>query len=132
LCATLFDLGGFGQLNSDYGSARGDQILREIGQRLRQWNQPVDLVGRYAGNRFLVVAIDTDEPTATRHAEQTRQLIEALLPCDASRQEHPTVQTANGRFAADDTPEALLARLETALDEARGSLAIGEPAAVDA
>jgi diguanylate cyclase (GGDEF)-like protein len=132
LCATLFDLGGFGQLNSDYGSARGDQILREIGQRLRQWNQTVDLVGRYAGNRFLVVAIDTDEPTATRHAEQTRQLIEALLPCDASRQEHPTVQTANGRFAADDTPEALLARLETALDEARGSLAIGEPAAVDA
>jgi diguanylate cyclase (GGDEF)-like protein len=132
LCAALFDVNGFAQLNSDYGSARGDQVLREIGQKLRQWNQPVDLVGRYAGNRFLVVVIDRDEPTAARHAEQTRQLIEALLPCDASRQERPTVQMANGRFAADDTPAALLARLETTLDEARGSLAIGEPVAVDA
>ena len=78
------------------------------------------------------MVVDTDERSALRRAEQTRQLIEDLLPGDASSAQSPAVRTATARFAADDDPATLLARLEAIVDEARGDLEICEPVAVDA
>jgi GGDEF domain-containing protein len=132
LVATLYQLNDFERLNTDYGASRGDQVLHEIGQRLRQWNQPIDLVGRCADHRFLVVAVDTDEPSAVRRAEQTRQLIEALLPGDTAPGQPPAVQTATARYAADDTPATLLTRLEATLGLSGDGPAIGQPVALDA
>jgi diguanylate cyclase (GGDEF)-like protein len=129
--ATLFQLNGLDLIDTDDGPGRGEQVLCEIGKRLRQWNQPIDLVGRCADDRFLVVAVDTDEPSAVRRAEQTRQLIEDLLPDNrsSSRSQLPAVQVTTARFAAGDTPAALLARLEAALGEARSGVETGELAA---
>lgn len=132
LVATLYHLNGFERLETDYGPGRGDQVLREIGQRLRQWNQPVDLVARCADHRFLVIAVDTDEPSAVRRAEQTRQLIEALLPGDTPPGQPPAVQSATARCTADETPATLLARLAATLGLAGIGPMIGQPVALDA
>jgi diguanylate cyclase (GGDEF)-like protein len=58
----LFDLDGFKSFNDDYGHATGDQILRETSQLFRRHCRQHDIVARYAGDEFVVVFWDAEEP----------------------------------------------------------------------
>ncbi len=58
----LFDLDGFKHFNDTYGHATGDQILRETSQLFRRHCRQHDVVARYAGDEFVVVFWDAEEP----------------------------------------------------------------------
>ncbi len=68
----IIDLDRFKNLNDTLGHHAGDQLLAELGARLRQEARPGDMVARLGGDEFALVTDDTDI------VERARRLI-ALL-----------------------------------------------------
>ena len=54
LAYVLIDLDSFSLVNLNYGYTVGDQILKELGQRLRRHLRTYDLAGRYGEDEFLI------------------------------------------------------------------------------
>ena len=71
----LLDLDHFKLINDTYGHPVGDDVLRQVADRMREGVRSVDLVSRYGGEEFLVVMPGTDEDEAMRVAERLRQII---------------------------------------------------------
>jgi diguanylate cyclase (GGDEF)-like protein/PAS domain S-box-containing protein len=70
--AVMFvDLDRFKELNDRFGHAAGDELLRILGERLRDTVRSADMVGRVGGDEFLVMCPDVGGPDgAMRLAER--------------------------------------------------------------
>ena len=65
----LVDVDFFKQVNDRHGHAAGDQVLVEIGQRLRQATRDGDAVLRWGGEEFLVLT-DAQDPAVAQALAQ--------------------------------------------------------------
>ena len=75
----LLDLDHFRRINDVYGHAVGDRILREVARRLRGRMRGYDVLGRWGGEQFIVLAPGVpDDETLRTLAEQIRRLVGAL------------------------------------------------------
>ena len=77
LSVLLFDLDRFKQINDRYGHQAGDQVLSEISTVVKQQLRDSDLLSRYGGEEFLVIAPNTGPAEAALLAERLRARIEA-------------------------------------------------------
>ncbi|GIF15447.1 GGDEF domain-containing protein [Actinoplanes teichomyceticus] len=71
----LIDLDGFKPVNDRYGHAAGDELLTEVGRRLRGCARGTDVVARLGGDEFAVLV---EDPDPRRRAELAAALAEAL------------------------------------------------------
>lgn len=57
----FLDADDFKRVNSDYGYSAGDEVIRVMGQRLREHRDKVlregDVIGRWGGDEFVVLAL---------------------------------------------------------------------------
>lgn len=81
----MCDIDHFKNVNDTHGHAVGDEVLREVANRLRSSVRSYDFVGRYGGEEFLVVLNNCEPPFAVTRAEEIRKNV-ALHP----------IQTAHG------------------------------------
>jgi len=81
LAVLFIDLDGFKQVNDIYGHAVGDQLLKDVGQRLQAHLRDVDTVSRLGGDEFVVLLRDLSDSTdATLVADKLCQSIAQPYP----------------------------------------------------
>jgi two-component system cell cycle response regulator len=72
VCVILGDLDRFKDINDTCGHLFGDEVLREVGRRLRAKLRVYDAVGRYGGEEFLMILPGCDAMTGIIRADQLR------------------------------------------------------------
>ncbi|HEY8737436.1 MAG TPA: EAL domain-containing protein [Candidatus Dormibacteraeota bacterium] len=77
-CAVLLmDMDGFKGVNDSLGHQAGDQLLQQVGARMRGVLRKADMVARYGGDEFAVVPWGaTDVPRAVLIAEKILQAVD--------------------------------------------------------
>ena len=81
VAVVMADLDHFKMVNDRYGHPTGDLVLRETARRLRASLRSSDVIGRYGGEEFVVVAPDCGMDDAHTLAERFRSTI-CSLPFD--------------------------------------------------
>jgi diguanylate cyclase (GGDEF)-like protein len=71
----MIDVDYFKTFNDKYGHLVGDVVLRQVAEIIRKSVREVDLVGRYGGEEFGVLLIETDESGSFFVAERIRRAI---------------------------------------------------------
>lgn len=69
LSCCLLDVDNFKTVNDTYGHQDGDQVLRRLGNILRDHVRRDDLVARYGGEEFIILLIQQDQQGAISVAE---------------------------------------------------------------
>jgi diguanylate cyclase (GGDEF)-like protein len=68
----LADIDHFKRVNDTLGHVAGDEVLKEVGQRLKSDLRPYDIVGRYGGEEFLIILPGCDLANGLRRADEIR------------------------------------------------------------
>ncbi|MDB5796370.1 MAG: diguanylate cyclase [Paucimonas sp.] len=116
----LLDLDRFQKVNDTMGHAKGDELLRQVADRLLQSLRKPDAIGRLGADEFgIILAVPRNSHEETVVMERIR---EALAPRFAIGGAHTTVTASIGIaiYPDDaDTAEALLKYADTAMHWAK-------------
>jgi diguanylate cyclase len=74
----LFDIDLFKDVNDEFGHQAGDAVIRAAAEEVRDKVRATDIPGRYGGEEFGIVLIDTTAESARFLAERLRKSIETL------------------------------------------------------
>ena len=61
LSLAIVDLDDFKQVNEQHGHQAGDEVLKHVGSALRDSVRAYDVVARYGGDEFAIIALDAGE-----------------------------------------------------------------------
>jgi diguanylate cyclase len=115
----LIDLDWFKRVNDTYGHPTGDEVLRTFAITVFANIRGIDRFGRYGGEEFLLVLPDTPDDVATRLLNRLREIIAELDWSAFSPGMRVTVSAGIATLRPDETPDALLARADRALYQAK-------------
>ena len=119
--ALFMDIDGFKQINDRFGHQAGDEVLRQVGARLKTILRDSDTVGRLGGDEFVMlvdcVGLDAaPELVAERILDVLRQPIELPQPAYSQLSVTASIGIATGLPA---TAEDLLQDADLALYKAK-------------
>lgn len=86
LSVMFLDLDRFKSINDEFGHTVGDQLLKEVGARLRKVVRETDTVARLAGDEFAVLLEQTSgEPEIRAVGERIVESLKAPIKCGKHR-----------------------------------------------
>ena len=117
----MIDVDHFKCINDTRGHPAGDEVLRQISRLLSKRLRGADLLGRYGGEEFCVVAPDTDADGARKLAESLRATLESAELATESGNISVTVSIGVALSAANAERELkdILAEADVALYSAK-------------
>ncbi len=112
----LLDVDRFKQINDTFGHDMGDRVLIAIANILQSHLRKQDIIGRWGGEEFLMIAQDATAIDAAQTADRLRSLIFEQVAC-----EDAIVSASFGisLATASDTLESLVQRADQALYAAK-------------
>jgi diguanylate cyclase (GGDEF)-like protein len=115
----LADVDHFKRINDRYGHGAGDAALLTVVQRISSTLRPYDLIGRYGGEEFLVIAPNCDLGLTQRLAERIRDAVSSD-GVDLGNDNVPlTVSVGITLGTADSDPEFLVTVADSAMYQAK-------------
>jgi diguanylate cyclase (GGDEF)-like protein len=72
----MFDIDHFKNVNDTYGHQAGDEVIRVVSKILLETVRTTDIAGRYGGEEFGVLLLETDSEHSMVVAERLRKAIE--------------------------------------------------------
>lgn len=116
----ILDLDHFKQVNDTHGHPAGDDVLREVGNRIVRNIRGIDMACRYGGEEFVVLMPDTDLESSEVVANRLLSAIGGKPIATRSAGEL-TVTCSIGCTSSlgSDTADSLLKRADDALYEAK-------------
>jgi diguanylate cyclase (GGDEF)-like protein len=120
LALLLLDLDDFKGINEEYGHQAGDQILEQVGELLNTIGPPASVVGRSAGEEFLVVLPDCNAEQARRTAKTLVQALkDKLYSIPSGAMQVVSCSAGVAVNAGLDSADTLLSVTEHALAQAK-------------
>lgn len=114
-CFMMIDLDHFKRINDTHGHDVGDEVLRRVGQTLRQVMRGTDIFGRMGGEEFAVAMPETGLADAMNVAERLRErFAEVRVPTWSE----PVAFTVSIGISHLNSAETLLSQLIKRADEA--------------
>jgi diguanylate cyclase (GGDEF)-like protein len=103
----MFDIDHFKRINDTYGHPTGDEAIRLTARVLRETAREIDICGRYGGEEFVAILLDTDTGGARIFCERLRNAVAA------------SSVTGPGRAAVQFTVSLGIAELNGDIESAR-------------
>ncbi len=69
LSILMIDLDYFKQINDTYGHLAGDEVLKQVSQKLKDSQRETDFIGRFGGEEIVIILPATDLQTALKIAD---------------------------------------------------------------
>ncbi len=121
LCYAMIDADHFKNVNDTYGHLAGDHVLKSLSRMLQDRLRRTDIIGRYGGEEFGVILINTDSDNAFRVMEEVRKNF-ALVKHKSDEDEfYITFSCGIASFSECETPSELNDAADKAMYEAKTS-----------
>jgi len=117
----MFDLDGFKRVNDTHGHETGDSILKAVSETLVQGLRPIDIVGRWGGEEFLVLMPDLDAIKLGDLADRCRVLIAQSSVPNGSSPVSVTASIGATVLSASDSAKSALARVDELMYQSKHS-----------
>jgi two-component system cell cycle response regulator len=118
----LFDIDHFKSVNDTHGHDSGDEVLRNVAQRVNSNLRNFDMVARYGGEEFVIVMPDTSGDIAVMVAERLRDRVarDPISISGPAPQLNVTVSMGVAAYAgAADSSDDILKRADEAMYQAK-------------
>ncbi len=112
----MIDIDNFKSVNDTYGHHIGDLVLIEIANILKNQTRKIDTVGRWGGEEFLIVCLETTKNGAILLAEKLRKRVENFTFNVVKRR---TISLGVAEIEDNDTIATLLERADINLYKAK-------------
>lgn len=121
LSVLMLDLDGFKEVNDSMGHAAGDEVLRQLVDRIASKLRDPDLLGRLGGDEFGIILPETDLDHAIRVAQRVRLAIggQPMSTHSSAIRIMASIGASTLPLGFDMTPARLFARADAALYEAK-------------
>jgi len=116
LALIFFDIDHFKQVNDSYGHAVGDVVLRELVKVVRDNIRSSDMLFRWGGEEFVILAPSTSYRSAASLAETLRAKIEQHVIETVG---HITISLGVAEHISDESENACLQRADAAMYAAK-------------
>lgn len=116
LSVVLFDIDHFKRVNDSHGHEAGDEVLKGLAETATDCTRDSDILSRWGGEEFLLVAPETDLAGAEELAEKLRgRIAERVFP-EVGR---VTISAGVAQLETDEAADAVVKRADDALYRAK-------------
>lgn len=116
LSAVLIDIDHFKKVNDTYGHNTGDMVLKQLAEIIRSNIRNTDCAGRWGGEKFIIIAPQTDAEHAAQLAEKLRMAVEKAEFAEAGS---ITISAGAAQYSSGETEAHFINRADTALYQAK-------------
>jgi diguanylate cyclase len=116
-CVLLFDIDNFKAVNDQFGHLCGDEVLKQLGARLRRQVRARDFVCRWGGDEF-VVLLECGLADAIARSRQIAQWVNGRYRATVQGRETKAeiaVTVGVAEYIAGETPEQLFERVDSSM-----------------